>query len=89
MVIHPFLFAIYPILFLFASNIDIVSPEEIVLPILITLLVAVSLWISLSFILKNQYKTNGLEIIEPIYYGKWCGREHFTDNQDFIIAKKI
>jgi len=39
--------------------------------------------------IKNQYKTNGLEIIEPIYYGKWCGREHFTGNQDFIIAKKI
>jgi len=57
MVIHPFLFAIYPILFLFAFNIDVVSPEEIVLPILITLLVAVSLWISLSFILKNQYKS--------------------------------
>jgi len=57
MVIHPFLFAIYPILFLFASNIDVVSPEEIVLPILITLLVAVSLWISLSFILKNQNKS--------------------------------
>jgi len=66
MVIHPFLFAIYPILFLFAFNIDVVSPEEIVLPILITLLVAVSLWISLSFILKNQYKTNGLEILQII-----------------------
>jgi len=39
--------------------------------------------------IMNQYKTNGLEIIEPIYYGKWCGRKHFTGNQDLIIAKKI
>ncbi len=56
-VIHPFLFALFPIIFLFAINIDLVSAEEIILPILVTLLVAFSLWISLGFILKNKNKS--------------------------------
>jgi len=56
-VIHPFLFAVFPIIFLFATNIDIVPAEEIILPILITLLAAFSLWISLGFILKNKNKS--------------------------------
>ena len=56
-VIHPFLFAVFPIIFLFATNIDIVPAEEIILPILVTLLAAFSLWISLGFILKNKNKS--------------------------------
>ena len=56
-VIHPFLFAVFPIIFLFAVNIDLVSAEEIILPILVTLFVAFSLWISLGFILKNKNKS--------------------------------
>jgi len=56
-VIHPFLFAVFPIIFLFATNIDIVPAEEIILPILASLLVAFSLWIFLGLILKHKHKS--------------------------------
>ena len=41
--IHPFLFALYPILFLWSSNLGSVSPEEIVVPLVIALGAAVVL----------------------------------------------
>ena len=41
----------------------------------------------LPFII-NQYKRNGLEIHDPIYYGSWCGKEKFLGNQDMIVATK-
>jgi ubiquinone/menaquinone biosynthesis C-methylase UbiE len=35
--------------------------------------------------LYEKYKMN---IIEPIHYGSWCGRENFLSYQDIIIAVK-
>ena len=36
----------------------------------------------------EQYKTNGLRILEPIRYGSWCGRGDFLSQQDIIVAVK-
>ncbi len=35
--------------------------------------------------LYEKYKQN---IVEPIRYGSWCGRENFLSYQDIIIAVK-
>jgi len=39
-------------------------------------------------IIKSLLNNNGLSIIEPIYYGYWCGREKNSGYQDIIVAKK-
>jgi len=58
-VIHPFLFAFFPIFFLFSYNINTVLPEEIILPSLIMLFGSFILWITIGFVLKN-WKKSGL-----------------------------
>ncbi len=40
-----------------------------------------------SFIRELSEKKN-LKVVDPIYYGQWCGRENFYDYQDIIIADK-
>lgn len=40
-----------------------------------------------DFIL-SLYEKSGLKLIQPIQYGKWCGRTEFLSGQDIIIAQK-
>jgi ubiquinone/menaquinone biosynthesis C-methylase UbiE len=40
-----------------------------------------------SFI-RQHYATQGLEIMEPIHYGSWCGRKCLVSYQDIIVAVK-
>ncbi len=37
----------------------------------------------------DLYKKNGLNILRPIHYGSWSGREYYLDYQDMILAEKI
>lgn len=55
-VFHPFLFAIFPILFLFAYNIDEVPATDILLPLFITTIGTLVLLLSLRLITKNYNK---------------------------------
>ncbi len=55
-VFHPFLFAVFSILFLFSHNISQVSTNDIILPVLITIFFTGLLWLFLNFILKNNKK---------------------------------
>lgn len=56
-VIHPFLFAAFPIIFLFSYNIDNLFPEEVFLPLFFIILITFLIWIIISFILKNKKKS--------------------------------
>ena len=56
-VIHPFLFALFPILFLFAYNIDEVSPADLLLPILVVIAGTLVLFFSLRLITKSYSKS--------------------------------
>jgi len=56
-VIHPFLFAIFPVLFLFSSNIEQLYVEEITVPVLIMITAAFLLWILLRLVLKDSIKS--------------------------------
>lgn len=38
--------------------------------------------------IKELYKLQNLNIIDPIQYGSWCGRENYLSYQDIIIAEK-
>lgn len=55
-VIHPFLFAIYPILALFAHNISFVGIRQFVPSLVVVVVSATFLFLLLSFILKNKKK---------------------------------
>jgi len=55
-VIHPFLLAIFPILFLFAYNIDEVPANALLLPILAVITLTLILLLSLRLITKNYNK---------------------------------
>ena len=55
-IIHPFLFAIFPILFSFAHNIALVSLDAILIPLGLTTCLALLLWSLLNYVLKDGQK---------------------------------
>lgn len=56
LVIHPFLFAVFPVLFIFAHNIDEVPPTDLLLPISVISIGTLVLFFSLRLIIKNYNK---------------------------------
>ena len=56
MVFYPLLFAAFPILFLYAYNIDETSINEVWLPLVISVAAALMLWAVLSIILRSLAK---------------------------------
>jgi ubiquinone/menaquinone biosynthesis C-methylase UbiE len=38
--------------------------------------------------IRELYRKFGLQIVEPIHYGHWCGREESLSYQDIVIATK-
>jgi len=55
-VIHPFLFGIYPALFVFAHNIGQIAPDALAIPLLMGIGFSLLLLMILSFFLKNAHK---------------------------------
>jgi SAM-dependent methyltransferase len=37
---------------------------------------------------RNLYQKHRLNLLEPIHFGKWCGRENGLSWQDMIVARK-
>ncbi len=56
-IIHPFLFSLFPVLFIYSQNIREISVQEIILPVLSILSAAVLLWFLVRFIIKNNEKS--------------------------------
>ena len=57
-IIHPFLLALFPVLFIYSQNLHELSVHEIISPVLLILLGAVLLWILTRFIIKNNEKSS-------------------------------
>ncbi len=38
--------------------------------------------------IRKLCRENGLEIVEPVRYGRWCGREDFLRYQDIVVIRK-
>jgi len=38
--------------------------------------------------IRSLYEKNGLSLVQPLYFGNWCGRKDFLDYQDIILAAK-
>ena len=62
-VFHPFLFAAFPVLFLFARNLHLFGPRALFAPLVILIGLTTLLWVALTLVLKSGQKA-GL-IISP------------------------
>ena len=65
---HPFLFGIFPILFLFSNNIAELLPNVVIAPILISLILTSLLLVLLRAFLKDKYKTGLLSTLILILF---------------------
>jgi ubiquinone/menaquinone biosynthesis C-methylase UbiE len=36
---------------------------------------------------RDTYRDSGLEIVEPVYYGSWSGRDGTRHNQDVVVVR--
>lgn len=57
--VHPFLLALFPVLFLFSNNMDIVPGRAMVVPLIACLVMATLVFLSFRLITGN-YKRPGL-----------------------------
>lgn len=57
LIIHPFFFSLFPVLFIFQHNIHEVPLHDIFLPLSITVILIFVVWIILRFFLKNGKKS--------------------------------
>ncbi|MGB2804142.1 MAG: sulfatase-like hydrolase/transferase [Candidatus Zixiibacteriota bacterium] len=74
-VVHPFLFAVFPILFLYSHNIERTSITDFVAPAVISALSASSLWFLLSLAFKSKQKAGllvSLSVLLFFSYGHLC-----------------
>ena len=55
-VIHPFLFAVFPIFFMFSYNVEFMELSELVTPLMVSIIPTFLLWQLLSFLLKDKKK---------------------------------
>ncbi len=53
---HPFLFALYPVLFLYAQNADLLLWTELIAPLGVMLALVVILWFGLGLLVKDHTK---------------------------------
>ncbi len=84
LVIHPFLFAIFPILFLFSHNIEQVYFSETLLPSSITLGVTILLVLSLGLIFRDKKKAG---IIVSIFLILFFSYGHVHDLINVPLGK--
>jgi len=75
-VIHPLLFAFFPIISLFSNNVSELPPEDILLPSLILVTIALVAWYVLGMFSKNYFKT-GLVISTFLFLFFSYGHFHF------------
>ena len=55
-ILHPLIFAIYPVVFLFSKNISEVSFSSLVLPLLLTTATTLILMLGLKYLIKDRNK---------------------------------
>jgi len=82
-VIHPVLFSIFPILFLFSHNTGLLEIEEIVLPLILSGVLTFLIWIVIGFLIKNKIKAG---LITSFSLGLFFSYSFFYNLVDDIVA---
>jgi hypothetical protein len=86
-IFYPFLFAAYPLLFLYAHNVSEMSISQIVMPAVVSVLAAFLLWMLLSLILKDVSKAalaTSLVLFFFFFYGHFY---ELLEKQDVFVLK--
>jgi len=84
-VLHPFLFALYPVLFLFAKNVEHFLLNEIFIPVAITIGFALLSWSLLSLVLKNKKKAGLLVSLFLFLFFSYGHFYNALEGLDFIV----
>ena len=85
-IIHPFFFAIFPILHLFAYNIDNFSLDVVLNPIAITSCFALLAWSLLSFVLKSKKKAGLLVSLFLLLFFSYTPRYSALAGLHFMVG---
>ena len=83
-VIHPFLFAVFPILFIFAHNIDQFTVTVIFIPIIVMTCVAVVSWLALGYVLRDTRKAG---LIISVFFLLFFSYENFFEGTKALIGR--
>ncbi len=81
MIIHPFLFALYPVLFLYANNIEEVYLPQPVFPLLLALLFAATWWGGLFLVVRDKVKS---ALISTLFIFLFFAYGHTFDQLKFL-----
>lgn len=57
-IFHPILVALFPILIVYSQNVGRVDVEELILPVILLVIFAISFYYGLKFVLKNPFKAS-------------------------------
>ena len=71
LIIHPFLFSIYPIFFLYSQNISLVNISEIIIPIIISLTISAFLFFIFKIVFKSYQKSGLLLSLLLLIFYSW------------------
>ncbi len=88
-IIHPFLFAVFPILFFFSNNKDELLPSnrDLLSALLVSLLVALILWALLSWILRSVEKAGMLTSLFFFLFFSYGHLHSLIENVGFSVGK--
>jgi len=68
LVVYPFIFAIFPIIFMFAFNIKEMNFNDTLLPSALILLATIVLWSILLILLRNKYKAGLATLLFLVFF---------------------
>jgi hypothetical protein len=86
LVIHPFLLAVYPILFLFGHNIEELPPGVMVVPMLVTILSSLLFFTLLYFALKDWQKSGCIVSLSLLYFFSYGHLLSFAKELVYVIS---
>ena len=82
--IHPFLFAIFPIILLYSQNIHLLPIEEIIIPILLVVGLSTISWIILNYFLRNLLKAGLIVSLFLVVFFSYGHVYNILDDVSFL-----
>ncbi len=72
LVLHPFFFGLFPILFLFSYNFGHVSADQLIVPLYLVTLITLGAWLVLQLWYKNKFKSGlGVSLFLGLLPSEW------------------
>jgi hypothetical protein len=85
--IHPLLFAIFPILFIYAHNVQEASISQVFMPTVLALLFTLLLWIIISFLVKDKLRAGIITTVFLLMFFSYGHVFDLLEKYNLVIAK--